>query len=49
VWCHSECRCWMSSDQTQACYRQAQTFKHPNIQIFKHLGVLGQTWFLIRI
>jgi hypothetical protein len=26
-----------------AYYRQAQTFKHPNIQTFKHLGVLGQT------
>jgi hypothetical protein len=33
----------------EACYRLAQTFKQPNIQIFKHLGVLGQTWFLLRI
>jgi hypothetical protein len=28
---------------TQACYRRAQTLKHPNIQIFKHLGVLDQS------
>jgi hypothetical protein len=27
----------------EACYRWAQTFKQPNIQIFKHLRVLGQT------
>jgi hypothetical protein len=27
----------------KACYQRAQTFIHPNIQIFKHLGVLDQT------
>jgi hypothetical protein len=36
-------------DMVKACYRWAQTFKHPNIKVFKHLGVLGQTWFLLRI
>jgi hypothetical protein len=27
----------------QACFRRAQTFKHPNIQNFKHIGIYGQT------
>ncbi len=33
----------------QARYRGAQTFKHTNSKVFKHLRVLGQTLFLLKI
>jgi hypothetical protein len=25
----------------KACYQRAQTFKHPSIQNFKHIGILS--------
>jgi hypothetical protein len=33
----------------EGCYGRAQTCKHPNIQNFKHIGILDQAWHLLSI
>jgi hypothetical protein len=39
----------MSLISIEACCGQAQTFKHSNIQNFKHTVILGQNLYLLSI